>query len=864
MIKRTQKIVPVVLCALIIVMSLPMGAFSADPAYVLSNSVYGDTVTVTVGAANAKGLQSGGFILSWDRDILSYNGFDGFRDVLIKAGAGDFNEENGMAPYFYRESQTEDSAELLRFEFTLVDPSWTGETTVTAEPDYSDPFELTSGSTIVVVEAEAPSEEPETEPVAPEPETEPVAPEPETEVPEPIEPAEVRITAPETVSVGSTFTASLVVKNAAALEFCEFSLGIDPNAVELTDVVSYADNESVFWEFNTEKRYGGFYYKERCGSDEVTIADFTFTVVAHSSYVTPIEISLKRFGGVSTLDNYGVRIEITEKAVDYTTFRFGGYPQTLVTDEATVEKLDALKKTWKSYGFYSTEEYNDYGGMLPDDSTSYCDVELGGERYRAVKIDSYRSAYTYSHASEWSNQQEANGYEVGKVYYFRFESLVWRMLDDGSGLAVCESVIDALPFSDFIYFHASAGKDKDGGSYFSVDEADDYYANTYSVSSIRRFLMNDFYYTAFSAAERAKIGFGELGALPGTDAVLCDKIFLLSSEQLTDESLGFYPDGQYDDAARRAKGTDYAQALGLGAISSGLAAYNGNSPYILRDAAYSSDTVRSVDGYGNIYRASTAQVAGIRPAFVIPTGAEDSVNPGGSAGETAPARETKTDEAGKVTVAFDSDAFAEGAEVSVDTPVIGEEIANVYVEHPTDEIFIADVSATGADGRKVLNRTPVEVTLVLPEGFSAEAVRVWLYSASGDSVGLEFTVSGGGISFICATIGVIALTDGSKPYEFPFMMGDGGLDGSVSAADARTALRAAVSLDLLNDRAALASDSDFDESVTPADARIILRSVVGLEDLRVPMAERTTAPSAGARRARAGTNWGTNPATGDM
>jgi len=59
--------------------------------------------------------------------------------------------------------------------------------------------------------------------------------------------------------------------------------------------------------------------------------------------------------------------------------------------------------------------------------------------------------------------------------------------------------------------------------------------------------------------------------------------------------------------------------------------------------------------------------------------------------------------------------------------------------------------------------------------------------------------------------------------------GDLDADGSVTATDARIALRAAVGLDKLTGALEKAADMDSDNSVTAADARIILRIAVGLE-----------------------------------
>lgn len=66
-----------------------------------------------------------------------------------------------------------------------------------------------------------------------------------------------------------------------------------------------------------------------------------------------------------------------------------------------------------------------------------------------------------------------------------------------------------------------------------------------------------------------------------------------------------------------------------------------------------------------------------------------------------------------------------------------------------------------------------------------------------------------------------AFTNGKK--------GDVDLDGVVSVADARSALRAAVGLDVLVGKSLIAADVDGNSGVSVADARLILRVAVGLE-----------------------------------
>ena len=64
-----------------------------------------------------------------------------------------------------------------------------------------------------------------------------------------------------------------------------------------------------------------------------------------------------------------------------------------------------------------------------------------------------------------------------------------------------------------------------------------------------------------------------------------------------------------------------------------------------------------------------------------------------------------------------------------------------------------------------------------------------------------------------------------------YLLGDVDADGSITAADARLALRAAVGLENYAKTSSqfLAADVDFDKQLTAGDARSILRAAVGLE-----------------------------------
>ena len=72
-------------------------------------------------------------------------------------------------------------------------------------------------------------------------------------------------------------------------------------------------------------------------------------------------------------------------------------------------------------------------------------------------------------------------------------------------------------------------------------------------------------------------------------------------------------------------------------------------------------------------------------------------------------------------------------------------------------------------------------------------------------------------------------TPSETPGEPDYTLGDVNGDGKVTSADARLALRAALSLEMLNPRQALAADTDKNGIIRSSDARMILRVALKLD-----------------------------------
>ena len=265
-----------------------------------------------------------------------------------------------------------------------------------------------------------------------------------------------------------------------------------------------------------------------------------------------------------------------------TVINFGSYPQSKVTDSATLKKLDNASKQWESYEYYSgTDDLYD-GNMEPSDYMKYADIKLGGEKYRVVTFSEYRPHNTGYNSSTSNSYQDDNGYYTGNTYYFKYEPLKWRILDAVTGLVVCESIIDSQAYNNYIL----RGVDACWG-----DSDKTHYANNWEYCSLREWLNNEFYNTAFSKTQQDRIK--ELTrenksrhSSKYDSNPTSDKITLLSFWNALNTSYGFSSSYSTYDTARNHKGTDYAKCQGLDLRSDFDDKYNGFSDWWLRTPGF--------------------------------------------------------------------------------------------------------------------------------------------------------------------------------------------------------------------------------------------------------------------------------------
>lgn len=293
---------------------------------------------------------------------------------------------------------------------------------------------------------------------------------------------------------------------------------------------------------------------------------------------------------------------------------FGSYPQSKVTDSSLVSALNKASKKWVSYGYYSGD--GSYGSMKPGNWMEYADFTYNGTKYRAVTFSQYRPDFTWKTSDDRSGQVLGDDvYTINNVYYFKYEPLKWRVLDPSTGLVLSENIVDSQAYSSTIY----SGTGSHGYTEYWNDSNHTHYANDYATSSIRAWLNDDFYNTAFSSTQKESILVSEIDNKAESASLsrfnsetTYDKVFLLSYNEVQNTAYGFTADRE-NPSTRQAKGTNYAKCQG----------YWGTC-WNLRTAGVSSDvgcTVSSAGtGNGSIWNASryiSIISCGVRPAIKI-------------------------------------------------------------------------------------------------------------------------------------------------------------------------------------------------------------------------------------------------------
>ncbi|OQC11318.1 MAG: hypothetical protein BWX74_00293 [Tenericutes bacterium ADurb.Bin087] len=270
---------------------------------------------------------------------------------------------------------------------------------------------------------------------------------------------------------------------------------------------------------------------------------------------------------------------------------FGVYPQVEMKGADhpdLVAALNAAAGTLPTAG--NNQAWTDYGYYIKNVKTSYMwyiDISHGADTYRGVYITKYRPTRISYESNVNNTVQEQHGYRPTNVYWFKFEPIKWRVLDVVSDKALLFPT-KALDAQDYNYT----------GQIRNIDGTTVYGSN-YKHSTIRQWINNDFYNTAFNSEEGIRSQYtivdnsaSTTGANP--NPLACentnDKLFLLSYVDVTNANYGFT-----SNTTRLRTPTDYGKAQGM-YMPSSTTMWNLRSPYY--DAANPNIT-------GNVYYINT-------------------------------------------------------------------------------------------------------------------------------------------------------------------------------------------------------------------------------------------------------------------
>lgn len=236
---------------------------------------------------------------------------------------------------------------------------------------------------------------------------------------------------------------------------------------------------------------------------------------------------------------------------DWSYVYFGSYPQT----EVMGSKLTAA---------ITGASYDSHG-----------DAWVDGVRYR--RISKADTAYN-----------DAGGLFGGREYrYFKYERIRWRVLqNDGHTLFVMADIgLDSQPYNE---------------THDSV---------TWETCTLRNWLNNEFYNTAFSASEQKAIVAQTVvnAGNPNYDDVeggndTVDNVFLLSMEEVAYSEYGFCGIHSTWSVSRGVLVSNYAYVMGAGSWQTSDSIFNGNVRWLLRSPGSDDTRVMSVGSVGTYDR----------------------------------------------------------------------------------------------------------------------------------------------------------------------------------------------------------------------------------------------------------------------
>lgn len=322
---------------------------------------------------------------------------------------------------------------------------------------------------------------------------------------------------------------------------------------------------------------------------------------------------------------------------------FGTYPQSRVEDDTIVSALNeraggiptiSNTQNWTLFKFFDDHK-NNLGFMW------YIDVEYSGEKYRGVYYIyvHFKTSESSTHKAKGTfipeiystdyqairipenNRQNDKGYKDSTVYWFKYEPIKWRILNENGG--------EALILSKRILDRQAYNQERK----LTIDELPNCEDN-YEYSDIRAWLNDTFYNTAFNELEKQLIVQRIISGASSIEhddndnkqdsenndidyANKQDYVFLLSEEDVTTSTYGFDKHNNSYDPMRIKEDTDYAKCLVDFRETDD--AYTGNGFWWLRAYNYNNTIItRYVSDDGCVeFDLSVRADRGVAPAMKI-------------------------------------------------------------------------------------------------------------------------------------------------------------------------------------------------------------------------------------------------------
>ena len=396
----------------------------------------------------------------------------------------------------------------------------------------------------------------------------------------------------------------------------------------------YTIEDSVYFNVPTKNSETTIFQTSKGnGNYEMTQQIITYTFdgwYLDSSYNKKIEsITIGSMGNKTLYGKWNKKISTTSGAYikDNNYVYFGFYPQTDVTKSmgatlsgyVNVLPTNESSSGWTSYKYYlessNTTDYMWYKDVDVDDNGTF--------DYRAVYFTCFRPYNTSGNSTINNSYQNENGYTTSKVYWFKYEPIKWRIISESNGKAklLAEMILDSQDFNN-----TNISRTIDGQTI---------YANNYEYSSIRAWLNESFYNTAFSDLQKQIIQTVEVDNSTrstntdnnatqwgnGENKYACsntqDKVWLLSEQEVTRAIYGFSEETG-ETNTRQKKVTDYSKCQGV--FTNTESGYEGNGSWWLRSSRcgyeHCSRVVNS-NGSSNLYYGVNSSFIGVVPAIQI-------------------------------------------------------------------------------------------------------------------------------------------------------------------------------------------------------------------------------------------------------